>query len=341
MILKRFFSFLTVVAIISTFMVEYEKNGSNLSVESSSSKIRQGETVTVTISNSDMTISSMGAGIAFDKSRLQCVSVTQKNSSIDVVSTPAEANKSGTVGFAIIGSSDKKYKSGVMVTAKFTAIASGSAQITLYEDSDGKNGYKSDNASSKTISISGSNSSGTGYSDVSSGTWYSDAVVYVTRKGYMSGVGSNRFAPNYIVTRATIAQILYAREGKPSVKGNGGFSDISSGKWYAGAVAWAASKKIVSGYSNGKFGPDDPVTRQQMAAILYQYAKYKKLSTTASGNLSKYKDSGEVASYAVTPMKWAVGKGIISGTNRGLEPKGTATRAQIAVILQAFDKKLV
>ena len=330
---------LIVVSLISSFSVVLAK-GSNLSVDLSNSKIKQGETITVTIKNSDMTISSIGGGIQFDKSLLQCTSVKQNNKNISVVSTAGEANKAGTVGFAIIGSSNKKYSSGTMVTAKFKAVAAGTAKITLYEDSDGKNGYRSDSASVKSISISGNGSTVSGYVDVPSGTWYSDAVSYVTKKGYMSGVGDNRFAPNYVVTRATIAQILYAREGKPDVIGNGGFLDVSIGKWYANAIAWAASQKIVSGYVNGNFGPNDAITRQQMATIMYQYAKYKKYNTTASGDISKYKDSGSVSSYAVTPMKWAVGKRIISGTNNGLEPQGNASRAQIAVILQAFDKKV-
>ena len=157
------------------------------------------------------------------------------------------------------------------------------------------------------------------------------------RKDICPGVGGNRFTPGYVVTRATIAQILFAREGKPSVNGNNGFSDVSAGKLYTSAIAWAASKKLVSGYTNGNFGSNDLIARQQMATFMYQYAKYKKLNKNAGGNISKYNDYKGVAPYAVTPMKWAVGNGIISGTNKGLEPKGTATLAQIAVMLQAFD----
>ena len=175
------------------------------------------------------------------------------------------------------------------------------------------------------------------FTDVPEGKWFSDAVYYCRDKGYMAGRGNNRFDPNGTVTRGTITQVLYAMEGKPKVSKSAGFKDVLNGKWYSDSVNWAASIGLVAGYSKVKFGPNDPITRQQMAAILYQYTKYKKYDISAKGNISKFKDSSSVTKYAVTPMKWAVGHGIISGTNKGLEPKGTATRAQIAVILQAFD----
>ena len=176
------------------------------------------------------------------------------------------------------------------------------------------------------------------FSDVKENSWYTESVYYCQDKGYMAGKSNNKFDPGGTVTRATITQVLYAMEGKPDVKKAAGFKDLKSGAWYVDSVNWAASIGIVSGYSKVKFGPDDPITRQQMVAIMYQYAKYKKYDTSENGDIYKFKDAGSVTKYAVTPMKWAVGHGIISGTNKGLEPKGTATRAQIAVILQAFDK---
>lgn len=178
------------------------------------------------------------------------------------------------------------------------------------------------------------------FSDVPNDKWYTNAVYYCRDNGYMAGKSNNKFDPNGKVTRATITQVLYAMEGKPTAKKTAGFKDLKSGAWYVDSVNWAASIGIVSGYSKDKFGPNDAITRQQMAAIMYQYAKYKKYDTSANGDISKFKDSGSITKYAVTPMKWAVGHGIISGTNKGLEPKGTATRAQIAVILQAFDKNI-
>ena len=129
-------------------------------------------------------------------------------------------------------------------------------------------------------------------------------------------------------------------EGKPAGAKSAGFKDVPAGNWFTDAVNWCASKGIVAGYNSESFGPNDPITRQQLATILYQYAKYKKYDTKANGNLEQFKDKGDVSAYAVTPLKWAVGHKIISGTDIGLEPKSTATRAQIAVILQAFDKNV-
>lgn len=176
--------------------------------------------------------------------------------------------------------------------------------------------------------------------DVEEGSWYEDAVNYCASMGYMEGVGNNRFNPDDTVTRGTIAQILYAQSGKPAVDGKSDFTDVKEDKWYSDAVTWAAEEGVVAGYTDGTYKPDDPITRQQMVAILYKYAQLNGYDTTANGDLSKFKDADKLSKYAVTPMKWAVGHGVISGTDVGLEPNATATRAQVAVILQAFDKNI-
>ena len=174
------------------------------------------------------------------------------------------------------------------------------------------------------------------YYDVMTPSWYRDSVDYVTDKTYMTGVGLWEFNPSGRVSRAQVAQILYAMEGKPN-SGKDMFSDVTAGAWYKEAVNWAANNGLVSGYGNGKFGPNDNVTRQQLVAILYKYAQYKKLDTATSFDITKYPDYKRVSGYAIVPMRWAVGHRIISGTNKGLDPIGTATRAQIAVILRAMD----
>ena len=175
------------------------------------------------------------------------------------------------------------------------------------------------------------------FDDVPEGKWFSDAVYYCRDKGYMAGKGNNKFDPDGTVTRGTITQVLFAMEGKPKVAKTAEFKDVASGQWYADSVNWAASIGIVAGYSKDKFGPNDPITRQQLVAILYQFSKYKKYDVSATSDISKFKDASSIAGYAITPVKWAVANGIISGTDSGLEPKGTATRAQIAVILRAYD----
>lgn len=156
----------------------------------------------------------------------------------------------------------------------------------------------------------------------------------------MSGTGKNTFASNGTVTRAQIAQILYAAEGKPSVSWKNVFSDVKSGKWFSNAVVWAADKGIVSGYPDGTFKPSTDITREQMVAIMFKYTQMKGFDSTQNGNLSKFADQKRVSKYAVPGLKWAVGHGIISGTKNGIEPKGTATRAQVAVILQSYDKNV-
>lgn len=179
------------------------------------------------------------------------------------------------------------------------------------------------------------------YSDVpESGTWYSEAVGYVTEHGLMAGTAATRFDPNVRVTRAMVVQVLYAMDGKPQGAASAGFGDVVQGSWYEDAVNWAYANHLVAGYNVDSFRPDEDISRQQLAAILYQYAVYKGYDSTAEGDLSGYTDADDVTAYARTPMQWAVGHEMISGTKNGLEPKGTATRAQLAVILQKFDQNI-
>ena len=177
------------------------------------------------------------------------------------------------------------------------------------------------------------------FKDVPAGSWYSASVAFVSKKGYMDGISEDRFDPKGKVSRAQIAQILYAMEGKPD-SNKVLFPDAPAGKWFSNAVNWAGASGIVSGYKNGNFGPEDPVTRQQLTAILFKYAEMKDYEITAREDISSFKDANKVSAYAKEPMKWAVSKKLISGTNIGLEPAGTATRAQLAVILQAFDENV-
>ena len=173
------------------------------------------------------------------------------------------------------------------------------------------------------------------------GEWYSEAVYYADEKGYMKGTGNNMFEPQKPVTRAQIAQILYARDEKPEVKEKAKFSDVPEKQWYTDAVAWAASKQIVAGYPDNTFKPDKAVSREELAVMLYKYEMTKKETMKHTSDvLAKFKDADKVQSYAVTAMEWAVANKLIGGTDKGLEPQGTATRAQIAVILMAYDKNI-
>ena len=177
------------------------------------------------------------------------------------------------------------------------------------------------------------------FDDVTKGDWFYKDVEYVYNEGIMDGVSKREFAPNETLTRAMIVKILYRIEGEPAGYRSSDFNDVESGRWYTGAVAWAAEKEIVKGYGNGKFGPNDPVTREQLAAILYRYTQYKDWSTTAaSGSLKGFADAASVSSYAVDAMNWAVDEGLLKGANNKLSPKSNATRAQVAAIIHRYLK---
>ena len=173
--------------------------------------------------------------------------------------------------------------------------------------------------------------------DVPEDAWYYDAVQYVNENGLMAGTSANTFAPDLTTTRGMIVTILYRLEGAPAVSGASGFTDVAVGQYYTDAVAWAAANNIVGGYGNGLFGPNDTITREQMAAILYRYAQYKGYDTTAKADLSKYTDAAQVGSWALDAIRWANAEGLVNGTSdTTLTPKGSATRAQVAVSLTRF-----
>lgn len=180
------------------------------------------------------------------------------------------------------------------------------------------------------------------YVDVPQNAWYRGAVDYVLQRGYMVGATNNQFNPEGAVTRAQIAQIFYAMNGKPSAGKQPKFSDVSKDAWYAAAVNWAATFGVVSGYPDSSYHPMEFITRQQLATILYKYAQLKGYAAEGEGRgigLGGYADVQDVGSWAWEAMAWCVHKGVISGSNIGLEPNAHATRAQIAAILRTFDEK--
>ena len=178
------------------------------------------------------------------------------------------------------------------------------------------------------------------FEDVGTDAWYSDAVAYVYRNGLMSGTSGSTFSPDAAITRAQLVTILWRMAGSPQVNGLMDFDDVSQDAYYAEAVRWAASEGIAGGYGNGLFGSDDPITREQMAAILYRFAQHMgyDVSIGEDTNILSYTDALDVSGYAVAALQWACGAGIIRGTGDGstLTPQGGATRAQAAVILTRF-----
>ena len=180
------------------------------------------------------------------------------------------------------------------------------------------------------------------YVDIPQNAWYRGAVDYVLQRGYMVGATNNQFNPEGAVTRAQIAQIFYAMNEKASAGKQPKFSDVSKDAWYAAAVNWAATFGVVSGYPDGSYHPMEFITRQQLATILYKYAQLKGYAAEGEGRgigLGGYADVQDVGSWAWEAMAWCVHKGVISGSNIGLEPNAHATRAQIAAILRTFDEK--
>ena len=174
------------------------------------------------------------------------------------------------------------------------------------------------------------------FDDVDSSAWYADAVSYVAENGIMNGAGNGTFAPDTVMSRAMLVQVLYNLEGKPEAA-DCTFTDVAADAWYADAVAWAADAGIVTGVSDTTFAPDQMMTREQIATILYRYAAYKNYDVTASNDLSSYTDAGQIGSYAVEAMQWTNGAGLITGsTATTLNPLGSATRAEVATILMRF-----
>ena len=176
----------------------------------------------------------------------------------------------------------------------------------------------------------------TKFNDVSANDWFASAVDYVTGKGMMNGTADNTFSPKANTTRGMVVTVLYRLENQPSTSA-ASFTDVASGAYYANAVAWANANGIVSGYGSGKFGPNDKVTREQLAAILYRYAQYKKYDVSGANSLDGYTDVQSVSSYAVPALQWANAAGVVNGKSGSkLDPKGYATRAEVAAMLMRF-----
>ena len=195
----------------------------------------------------------------------------------------------------------------------------------------------------KTYTLTILRNSGTGanpFTDVSEKDWFYGDVMFAYENGLMIGTGNAQFRPHGTATRGMMATILWRMAGSPAPKGNSSFTDVEAGTWYTDAITWTAENGIFLGYGNNKVGPNDSITREQLAAIFFRYADYKGCDMTAKGELDKFRDAGKVSDYARAAMQWAVGSGLIQGKPDGvLDPQGTATRAEIAAMLHRFLEK--
>lgn len=174
------------------------------------------------------------------------------------------------------------------------------------------------------------------FADVAPASWYADAVQYVYENGMMNGTSDTLFSPDATVTRAMIVTILHRLENAPAAAASG-FTDVAAGMYYADAVGWAAANGIVNGVSETRFAPDDPIIREQLAAILYRYAQFKGYDVTGSADLGAYTDAAQISAYATAAMQWANAEGLINGDSATtINPQGNATRAEAATILMRF-----
>ena len=234
-------------------------------------------------------------------------------------------------------------KNSAVATATFTKSSGGGATPggSSGGGGGGGGGKRHDSTTNKnptTPDNYGNNGSTSGmkFTDVATSSWYYSAVKYMQDKGLMAGTSTTTFSPDMTTTRAMIVTILYRMENEPAATAST-FPDVAAGQWYSNAVAWAAANGIVSGYDNGNFGPEDIITREQMAAILFRYASFKGYDVTKTADLSAFADAAQVSAYAADAMKWANAAGLISGTSATtLAPAGSATRAQAASILMRF-----
>lgn len=177
------------------------------------------------------------------------------------------------------------------------------------------------------------------FTDVTSanvGSWAADAIDFMATNGLVGGVGNNKFNPTGTMTRCDLVLIMYRMAGEPSVADvTNPFTDVNTSDYFYKAVLWAYKNGVVNGTGANTFSPKKNITREQIASILYRYSG----ATTATGSISSFDDAGKVSDYAATAMKWAVGAGIIGGSNNKLDPQGNATRAQVAVMLHRFLNK--
>ena len=274
-------------------------------------------------------ISSGGGGGSYTPSYTITVEDTKNG---DITVSPTRASSGSTVTITV--DPDKGY-----VLETLTVLDKNGKEVDLTKKSDSKYTFKmpSGKVTIEATFAKTSSSPVDSFLDVNTGAWYYDAVKYAVENGLMSGTGTYTFEPNTTLSRGMIAQMLYALEGKPSVSSANNFTDVSSSDWYDKAASWAQSKGIITGYEDGRFGPNDPLTREQLALILYNYAKSEGHSTSTKADLSKFADDTSTSPWAQQAMSWAVGEGLLSGRGVNmLYPTGTATRAEVAQIMMNF-----
>ena len=169
------------------------------------------------------------------------------------------------------------------------------------------------------------------------GHWAEDAIAFAYSGGLMNGVSGYEFSPDTATTRGMIVTMLYRLEGEPAVTAECPFDDVAGSAYYHDAVVWASENGIVNGVGETEFAPNANITREQLAAMMYNYAEYKEIDVSASAELDAFADAGDISGYAADALAWAVAEGLVNGVDdENMQPQGTATRAQVATIFQRF-----
>lgn len=249
---------------------------------------------------------------------------------------PTGTPKADAADYTFVGWTPDKLEDSTEMPAYFTdTFTPTSEETTLYA----LYTYEKENTRYYTTVLRSSECYLLRFADVDADEWCHEAIDFAVGGGYMNGVADDRFDPEGTLTRAMLATILYRMSGETG--GTHPFTDVPAKEWYADAVAWAYTSGVVNGTSATQFSPEEPVTREQTAAMLYRYAKYMGQEIGASGNLSVFRDADQVSEYAKVPMRWAVGLHILNGKgNATLDPTGTATRTEIAQILLNLSQAL-
>lgn len=305
-------------------------NEANVKVGSNCTKEVKNDTIVVTYTKPSSGGSSGGSSSG--KTTYKVTTSAVNNGGVNA--SPSNAEKGATITITL--SPDKGYK-----LDKLTVTDGSGKTVSTVKKSDTVYTFTMP-ASAVNVGVSyvkaTETPSETKFNDVSANDWFASAVDYVTGKGMMNGTADNTFSPKANTTRGMVVTVLYRLENQPSTSA-ASFTDVASGAYYANAVAWANANGIVSGYGSGKFGPNDKVTREQLAAILYRYAQYKKydVSVGEDTNILSYNDAQSISSYAIPAIQWACGAGVVTGKSGSkLDPKGNATRAEVAAMLMRF-----
>lgn len=305
-------------------------NEANVTVGSNCTKEVKNDTIVVTYTKPSSGGSSGGSSSG--KTTYKVTTSAVNNGGVNA--SPSNAEKGATITITL--SPDKGYK-----LDKLTVTDGSGKTVSTVKKSDTVYTFTMP-ASAVKVGVSyvkaTETPSKTKFNDVSANDWFASAVDYVTGKGMMNGTADNTFSPKANTTRGMVVTVLYRLENQPSTSA-ASFTDVASGAYYANAVAWANANGIVSGYGSGKFGPNDKVTREQLAAILYRYAQYKKydVSVGEDTNILSYDDAQSISTYAIPAIQWACGAGVVTGKSGSkLDPKGNATRAEVAAMLMRF-----